>query len=283
MRAVALACLLAAAPGCLSVDGMYVSIATTFVGACGLRIDGTTVCWSSELFDATAPPATPFVALSGSGSHLCGLTETGAVQCWRSSAETCDLGGGDCDHLTLTGGPYVSVHAGIDSTCALDGDGRPTCAGEIETNSPSPPATPLVQVATTGELACGLSAEGMIHCWGQTGSMVPPEGPFEQIDVTWGRVCGLRPSGQVACSGEASIPNRRYTHIDLSADVLCGVTEDHTLDCTSLDDFGYRSLAEPDGTYVRAALGAVHVCGLRTDGAAVCVGEDPVYGIDGVY
>ena len=50
---------------------------------CGLRTDGTPVCWGVDRFGNNAPPkGERFDLMSSSGAHSCGLRPDGTVVCW---------------------------------------------------------------------------------------------------------------------------------------------------------------------------------------------------------
>jgi hypothetical protein len=58
--------------------------------ACGLRPDGSVVCWGDDTGGATAAPALSFVSLEAGGApgaagHTCGVTAGGSIACWGAN------------------------------------------------------------------------------------------------------------------------------------------------------------------------------------------------------
>ena len=51
---------------------------------CGLKQDGSIICWGSDGFHQAVPPQGEFASVSAGGSHTCGLKEDGSVACWGS-------------------------------------------------------------------------------------------------------------------------------------------------------------------------------------------------------
>ena len=58
----------------LSTDGPH----------CGLRMDGTPVCWTKYVDSglSSPPEGERFTSISASPTHACGLREEGEVVCW---------------------------------------------------------------------------------------------------------------------------------------------------------------------------------------------------------
>jgi Regulator of Chromosome Condensation (RCC1) repeat protein len=50
--------------------------------SCGLRSDGTLVCWGSNSNGQATPPAGSFTAVSAGAFYGCGLRSDGTLACW---------------------------------------------------------------------------------------------------------------------------------------------------------------------------------------------------------
>ena len=79
----------ATAPRDTPSGGMVPSISSGDFHTCGLRTDGTVVCWggdeqsSEHKHRLTTPPAgETFSAISSGGTHTCGLRADGSPVCW---------------------------------------------------------------------------------------------------------------------------------------------------------------------------------------------------------
>ena len=55
--------------------------------SCGVRVDGTLVCWGSDAGGAASAPAGEFVAVSAGRAHSCGVQADGAAVCWGAGDE----------------------------------------------------------------------------------------------------------------------------------------------------------------------------------------------------
>lgn len=57
------------------------------IHACGLRVDGTAVCWGDDFFQQASPPAGTFTSLTAGAWHTCGLRPNGTATCWGRADE----------------------------------------------------------------------------------------------------------------------------------------------------------------------------------------------------
>lgn len=197
---------------------------------CGLTTAGAVHCWGYGNFGqlgngATALSRTPvpvaggqrFVSIASQHENsilgaVCGLTESGAVNCWgaNQSAQTGTRGGDLCGagaqlihcHKTpapMTGGPrFVSIAMGLEHSCGQAEDGATYCWGSEYDgrlgNGATGIATAPVRVAGTatyrkavaalGDHSCGITSDGRAVCWGSniagqlgTGDLAPSTTP----------------------------------------------------------------------------------------------------------
>ena len=130
---------------------------------CGLKADGTVLCWGDNFVGQTAVPAmtSPAVQISAGGYHTCALKADGTLICW----------GLNYDWQTFpppTSSPWVQVDAGADHTCGVKADGTLACWGNNFYGQTSVPMTtsPWGQVSAGGQHTCAVKADGTLTCWG---------------------------------------------------------------------------------------------------------------------
>ena len=59
-----------------------VSLSSGSVHTCGLRSDGTAVCWGRDWAGQSSEPVSTFTAISAFRDHSCGARAQGGVECW---------------------------------------------------------------------------------------------------------------------------------------------------------------------------------------------------------
>lgn len=126
---------------------------------CGRRPDGTAVCWGAGTTDRPNPQ-TKYQQLACSVNIGCGLTEEGAVSCWRGS-----------DPSPLDGDGAVEVAVGQSIGCARYPDSSVACwsdAGTTEFDLQPAPNTGFVGLDAVDDDAvmCGVRDNGRVECWG---------------------------------------------------------------------------------------------------------------------
>ena len=140
--------------------------------ACGLRLDGTAVCW--PLDDSVAAQTTPapsneaFTAISGGRSHACALRADGSPVCWGADAQG--------QTSPPTGAAFTAISSGDNGSCGLRENGTLACWGSL--------------YIASGERRPGTEA------W-------PPKQDerFIAVSVGDGRVCAIREDGSPVCWG----------------------------------------------------------------------------------
>ena len=166
------------------------------------------ICSTPCFFDrpimvtASRPPlAIKFVAISAGPRSTCAIDIAGAVRCWGSALRGAPLGRNETADMPSTvpiNGTVVSVSVGESSACAATATGEAYCWGSDDkgqlgdggpipgTNSISPVrvAGPQDYVAVSAKQtqACGLTAAGVLRCWGGVDAI--------DIGVTGTRVIG---------------------------------------------------------------------------------------------
>ena len=145
--------------------------------SCGLRTDGSVVCWSrNDLGQANAPQGVNLSQVSAGLRHSCGLRTDGRVVCWGNFS----LGDGKCGR---------TLNSLV--ICFENEFGR----GDTHEF--------FSQVSAGGWHSCGLRADGAAVCWGDNGSgqADAPEGDFKQISAGGLHSCGLRADGTAVLLG----------------------------------------------------------------------------------
>ena len=135
------------------------------VHTCGLRTDGTVVCWGARYeFDEgqTDAPDGLFTAVTAGSRHSCGLRTDGTITCWGSN-EVLDGFVAESPDESDGGPPRVCVTV--------------FCAYGVQWQSPSSDGQ-FTAVSAGGSHSCGLRTDGTITCWGanDSGQANPPTG-----------------------------------------------------------------------------------------------------------
>ena len=251
---------------------------------CGIRTDGTVLCWGGGVNDASGHldygqtdlpqeyRRTTFADVAGGRYHSCGVLDDrndqteGEVVCWGARFE------------------YDPIQP-----IPVEG-GRTTIA---DFDYPPPSLDPQVETGLYHN--CALTDQMDITCWGGSDvlrTLVP--GPYKSLAVGWEHTCGVRDDGHVMCWGsntffESSgrglanlspqlqdntvrIENLTtdYTFKSVTADKrhTCGILDGQTAGQTSGSvlcwgwDANDQSSPPPDTTFADISVGMYHGCGL---------------------
>ena len=187
----------------VSVPSDTISIANSGNSRCILRESGTVSCWGNNgvgqlglgnTINQTIPTPVPGLSnvdsiTAGSTSYFCAHKSDNSVACWGYNGQG-QLGNGNTiDQTSPTPvpppamtGPYVSVHAGMEFTCALTTGGQVACWGDNDykqlgdgttTDSTSAKTIPGISgalaLAVGTASACAVLADRTLKCWGING------------------------------------------------------------------------------------------------------------------
>ena len=274
-----------------------VSVSSGYAHTCGLRSDGTAVCWGRDWEGQSSEPGGTFAAISAFRHHSCGARTQGGVECWGQAPSPVP------DRFTETGETYTSLSSGADHVCVLLGDGRADCWANsygAQHGLDRAPAGAFLSVEAGYGHMCGIRTNGSVICWGGgygEGVSVLPDETF--VSITAAREsysCGIRTDGTVACwsyrdreFSDEIAPAGTFSSIDAGRREACGIRTDGTVRCwgEELAPAGVLSFGmPPDGSYSAIAVGDEQACASRTDGTTVCWGRTPGamppggYGID---
>lgn len=135
------------------------------------------------------------------------------------------------------------------------------------------------QLVAVPEGMCGLTDAGEAQCWGEPRRAKFPAGPFVQIAASREMACGRTAEGIVHCSlGDFGQADRTPTtpFSDFAIDEMrgCGIRiSDKQAECwTSFDE---DALATPLARFETIAVSHTGACGRTTDGKPLCFGEYP--------
>ena len=262
---------------------------------CGVTVTGAAYCWPIDINPNVGPSWVPsavpggltFKTVSAGIYHACGLTTDGAAYCWGNNGAG-QLGNGavgsfDSVPVAVSGGlTFAAVGAGYEFTCGLTTSGAAYCwgdndYGELGNGTTTFSSTPVVvtgglsfvALATGYFHACGLTAGGAAYCWG--GSL------YGEL----GNGTTTRSLTPVAVSGGVA-----FATLSASYGTTCGVTTSGAAYCWGWNGSGqlgtgtstliYPTPVPVSGglTFATVSAGNLHTCGVTTQGAAYCWGDN---------
>ncbi len=238
---------------------------------CGLTPTGAADCWGNNFYGQAADHAGSYTQLTTSDAHTCGLTPTGAADCW---------GNNNLGQAAAHAGPYTQLTTGNGHTCGLTPTGAADCWGDNNLGQAAAHAGPYTQLTAGNGHTCGLTPTGAADCWGNNsrGQAAAHAGPYTQLTTGDLHSCGLTATGAADCwgyngSGQAAAHAGPYTQLVGGSFHTCGLTPAGAADCWG--DNGSGQAAAHAGPYTQLAAGSAHTCGLTAAGAVDCWGASP--------
>ena len=255
---------------------------------CAVTLQGTVYCWgrfsvpSGDPAGKSASVPTPvagsirFRSVSVGLVHACGIGADSGVYCWGLNhfgelgrdPPNASLPNQSPGSPTLTA-PVVSVGVSATGSCAVTADGIAYCWGrnmfgelgngtstEQYTANPVPSrvvgAQRWQQVSTGGGYTCGVTVQGVAHCWGLNAPDVLLLGSDSAPDRCVGpppRPCSAKP---IPVAG-----GLRFSQISAGGSHTCGVTSDGHIFCWGTNDYGELGTGstEPAVNPVRVVFG----------------------------
>ena len=119
------------------VDETFVSVSSGGFHTCGLRENGSVVCWGVDeeehsylgIGQSSPPEDARLVFISSGGYHSCGLREDGGAVCWGPEPSSGPHGGRDA----TPEGSFAWIDAANGYTCGQIVGGRVVCWGDGRT------------------------------------------------------------------------------------------------------------------------------------------------------
>lgn len=227
------------------------------------------------------------VRVAAGGGHSCAVTAGGTAYCW-GRAQLGQLGRGSTpgDPLlpatVVTGPLFASVTGGGDHTCGLGTGQAISCWGAnifgqvgdgstIDRPEPRPvSATAIWEAVATGAThSCGLAIDHTAWCWGRNGDGQLGDSTTTNQDVPTPVVGGQQFLTVAAGGGHTCA-------VSLAATIYCWGRNRQSQTGTGLPD-SIVTVPSPVATaltFTAVTAGAQHSCGIATDSAAYCWGEN---------
>ena len=246
------------------------TIAAGETHSCGIREDGTAVCWGDNSYGQADAPSATFTTISAGGGHSCGIREDGTAVCWGDNS----YGQADAPSATFT-----TISAGGTHSCGIRADGTAACWGSNDNGRADAPSGTFTTISAGSVHSCGIREDGTAVCWGGyrygDGREDAPSATFTTISAGGTHSCGIREDGTAVCwgdnrLGQADAPSATFTTISAGGTHSCGIREDGTAVCWGDNRLGQADA--PSATFTTISAGATHSCGIREDGTAVCWG-----------
>ena len=290
------------APPASDIRHDLVAIAVGGFHTCGLRANGTALCWGTGEYGEIAQPPRheTFTALSVGYGYACGIKTDRSVVCWDFD-QIDDQASGPIDPPS---GAFQSIGAGFAQACGVKSDGAVVCwnandlDGEFIVQS-DPPDGAFMSVAAGIGFSCGIKADGAAVCWGGQVSgdgapalaFGPPSETFRSISVADQHICALRADGSLTCWDNPSFqstvsceppscwqhfpppaqvppPSGTFQEIDGGALQTCGIKNDGGIACWGVEFDAPNP--PPRGTFTSVSVGFSFACAVRIDGTIVC-------------
>ena len=229
-------------------------------GSCGLRPNGTAVCWGGGSKETDAPKNETFTAISSGQTHACGLRSNGTAVCWG------DLFGSPPSSTTFT-----AISSGYRFSCGLPTttSALPVCWGSNREAKRMPHGETFKDISSRFDNTCGLrTRDGGAVCGGDVSTLwwtnPRPRDGQTASDCT--------PGGYIHDERLATPYCERFKDISVGRDFACGLrTTTGAPVCWG--NPRWEQTSPPSGeTFASITSGRWHTCGLRANGTVACWG-----------
>ena len=168
---------------------------------CGLGIASELICWGDNSVGKSAPPTGAFQAVASGFDHVCALDFQGVVTCWGSNQE---------GQLQVPDGLYRSIASGKGFTCGIHIDGNIQCWGSQYDGHLEPPLGDFSMLSAGDHFVCAVDSNVNTTCWGahwrgNPGFFIPPQLEFVKLSAEGAYPCGLTAAGVLHCWGHPGL------------------------------------------------------------------------------
>ena len=220
-------------------EGIFSRLGDTMDKMCGIRLDGTLVCWKREK-DIQPTPIDKFLQVSVEGSHSCGIRKDRTIICW---------GNNDYGQIIAPEGTFSQVSVAMGFSCAIKTvDHTLTCWGH-DTDYPefpiSVPKDAFSQMSGASNKAiCGVRlADAKAMCWGGPND----EGEKKRWIGFWTLDDRINEGGEeVVGDASSSPPAGTFSQMAGGGQWYnCGLKTDHSVSCWGAAEPGFAEPMRP--------------------------------------
>ena len=246
---------------------------------CGLKSDGTVVCWGNNAYgQATVPAGLASVSkISAGWHHTCALRSDATVLCW---------GDNSYNQSTVPTGltAVTEIAAGYYYSCAVRSDATVACwGGGAGLSGPPSGLTGVGTLSLGPNHGCAVKTNRTVVCWGSNNygqSAVPAKlNGVARVSAGYGHTCALKTAGTVVCWGDNTygqtlVPANLTGVTDLSAGSFhtCAFTSTGVVRCWGSNAYGQLDNPGPFSSLTGISSGEFYSCVLKADGTVICWG-----------
>ena len=238
--------------------------------SCGIRTDGTAICWGHNRDGQSDPPSETILTIDSGTNHSCAILTDGIATCWGHNWD--GKANAPVDRFTV-------ITAGGGHSCGIRTDGTATCWGHNTHGQSDSPPDKLTTISVGWSHSCGIRTDRTVTCWGHNtyGQTNAPAGQFTVITAGGGHSCGIRTDGTATCwghntHGQSDAPADEFKKVSAGSLHSCGIRTDGTVTCWGHNTYGQTNA--PAGQFTKISAGRLHSCGIRTDGTVTCWGHN---------
>lgn len=276
--------------------GAFVQISAGETAACGVRSEGSVICWGAADIGPFEETGSDFVQVTAAESHSCARRRGGGVKCWGSRVFFGQTEPPD----TL----FKDISCGDTHCCGVDTEDEIRCWGsdteEYEVNGQRTTFAAYVEQSAANQIfvkiasgrthTCGLKSDDTVECWGLDVDAEECEdvegdcvmtGPlalhYSTLSGGRGKTCGITTEGQLRCWGNPGriineAPDGEFVDVGVGVFHGCAIKADNRLICWGENSDDVRS--PPQGQFRQVTSGADYSCGLDLEDQLHCWGHD---------